>query len=252
MDLGLAGKAVVVCGGSKGLGRAVAQELVAEGARVLIVSRDPETAARELGEAATPCAADLSSAEGVDAVVVAARAFGPLDGVLVNSGGPPPGNVLDVRDDQWEAAFRLLVGNPIRLIRSLRPHLADSASILFVTSSSVRVPIPGLDTSNVIRPSVAALVKCLALDLGPALRLNSIAPGRIDTDRVRFLDEERARSSGVAPAEHAERMAASIALGRYGEPAEFGRVAAFMLSPAASYVSGAAIQVDGGYVRAVP
>jgi 3-oxoacyl-[acyl-carrier protein] reductase len=252
MDLGLAGKAFIVCGGSKGLGRAVAQELVAEGARVLIASRDPDAAARELGEAATPCAADLAAPEGVDALVVAARAFGPLDGVLVNSGGPPPGNVLDVRDDQWEAAFRLLVGNPIRLIRGLRPHLTEGASILFVTSSSVRVPIPGLDTSNVIRPGVAALVKCLALELGPALRLNSIAPGRIDTDRVRFLDEERARSAGVPSAEHAERMAASIALGRYGEPAEFGRVAVFLLSPAASYVSGAAIQVDGGYVRAVP
>jgi 3-oxoacyl-[acyl-carrier protein] reductase len=252
VDLGLAGKRFVVGGGSKGLGRAVAEVLVAEGASVLVVSRDPAGAAEELGERAVPCAADLATAEGIETVVSAAHELGGLDGLLVNSGGPPPGQVLDVADDSWERAYQLLLGNPIRLIRALRPDFRDGAAILFVTSSSVRVPIAGLDTSNVLRPGVAALVKCLAIALAPRVRVNSIAPGRLDTERVRFLDEERAEAEGISPAEHHERMAKTIALGRYGDPVELGRVAAFLLSSAASYVTGAAIQVDGGYVRAIP
>jgi 3-oxoacyl-[acyl-carrier protein] reductase len=252
VDLGLEGRTFVVGGGSKGLGRAVAEELVAEGARVLVVSREPGAAARELGERATPCAADLATGAGVDAVVAAAAELGGLDGVLVNAGGPPIGNALDLSDDDWEGAFRTLVGNPIRLLRGLQPQLRDGASILFITSSSVRVPIPGLDTSNVLRPGVAALVKCLAVELGPAVRVNSLAPGRIDTERVRFLDKSRAARTGATADDVRARNAALIPLGRYGEPAELGRVAAFLLSPAASYVSGAAIQVDGAYVRAIP
>lgn len=252
MDLGLDGRTFVIGGGSKGLGRAVAEELVAEGARVLVVSREPGPAARELGEQAVPCAADLGSGAGVDAVLGAAAELGGLDGVLVNGGGPPVGGALDLTDDQWEAAFRSLVGNPVRLLRGLRPRLRDGASVLFITSSSVRAPIPGLDASNVLRPGVAALVKCLALELGPAIRVNSLAPGRIDTQRVRSLDEDRARRTGSTASTVREHYASLIPLGRYGEPAELGRVAAFLLSPAASYVSGAAIQVDGGYVTAVP
>jgi 3-oxoacyl-[acyl-carrier protein] reductase len=255
VDLGLAGKTFLVGGGSKGLGRAIAGELVAEGASVLLVSRDPgalETAAAELGERASTCAADLGTPEGVDAAVAAARALGGLDGILVNAGGPPPGDALDVPDEQWAQAFQLLVGSPVRMLRALLPDLRDGASILFVTSSSVRVPIPGLDTSNVIRPGVAALVKCLAVELGPRIRVNSLAPGRIDTERVRFLDATRAEASGSTVADQRAAMERTIPLGRYGEPAEIGRVAAFLLSPAASYVSGAAIQVDGAYVRAVP
>ena len=126
------------------------------------------------------------------------------------------------------------------------------ASILFVTSSSVRVPIPGLATSNVLRPGVAALVNLLAIQLGPSVRVNSIAPGKIDTDRSRSVDERRAAADGVPVEEIRARSSASIPLGRYGDALEFGRVAAFLLSPAASYVTGAAIQLDGGYVTATP
>lgn len=255
MDLGLNGKVFVIGGGSAGLGRAVAAALVAEGARVLLVSRDQmklDRVVSELGSDTTTCVADLGTVEGADAMVRAAKTLGGIDGLVVNSGGPPPGEVLDVSDEQWEGAFRLLVGNPIRMIRGLVPEMRDESAVLFITSSSVRVPIPGLDTSNVIRPGAAALANCLAIELAPRIRVNSLAPGRIDTERIRSLDAGRAGKAGITVEEQRERMSKVIPLGRYGEAEELGRVAAFLLSPAASYITGSAIQVDGGYVTATP
>jgi 3-oxoacyl-[acyl-carrier protein] reductase len=252
VNLGLEGRLIVVGGASKGLGRATAQALVEEGARVVCVSRDAEALARtvaELGEQATAFPADLSAPADIDRL---ASSLESLDGILVNSGGPPGGDALELTDEQWEASFRLLVGGPIRLLRALVPRLTDGASILFVTSSSVRQPIPKLDSSNVLRPGVAALAKCLARELGPRVRVNTIAPGRFATDRVRSLDEARAAAAGITPDEQVVQMSKTIPLGRYGQPIELGRVAAFLLSPAASYVSGEAVQVDGGYVTAIP
>src|SRR5919199_2581817 len=169
-----------------------------------------------------------------------------------SAGGPPFGPALELTDEQWLAAFRLLIGGPVRLLRSLVQQMTEGASVLFITSSSVREPIKNLDSSNVLRPGVAALVKCLAKELGPRIRVNSIAPGRIDTARSRSLDEARAADAGV-PVEAQRRNANQwIPLGRYGGPAELGGGGGFFLSPAASYITGVSLQVDGGLVSAVP
>ena len=255
MMLGLKGKSFVVGGASRGLGQAVAEQLVAEGARVLLVARDATTiqeVAQELGEQAYPCAANLSEASNIEEVVEAATRLGGLDGILVNAGGPPLGPALELSDDQWLEAFRILIGGPVRLLRALVPRMNEGASVLFVTSSSVRQPIKNLDTSNVLRPGVAALAKCLANELGPRIRVNSLAPGRIDTARSRSLDESRAQALGISVEEQRRSVSEGIPLERYGQPEELGRAAAFLLSPAASYITGVSLQVDGGLVSAIP
>ena len=256
MNLGLDNRSFVVGGASSGLGRAVAEQLVAEGARVLLVARSEDAiqeVARELGGQALQCTADVTHPSGVDKVAaVAVDRFGTVDGVLVNAGGPPFGPALELTDEQWIDAFRLLIGGPVRLLRTLVPQMNDGASVLFITSSSVREPIKDLDSSNVLRPGVAALVKCLAQELGPRVRVNSMAPGRIDTDRSRSLDEARAEDFGISTEEQRLNVSEGIPMGRYGEPEELGRAAAFLLSPAASYITGVSLQVDGGLVSAVP
>lgn len=256
MDLGLADKGFLVLGASRGLGRAVAGELAGEGARVLVAARGHEAVdatAAELGAAARGVALDIADPD-LDAVraAVADHLGEALDGILVNGGGPPPGTALELSDEQWSHSFDLLLGGPLRLLRALVPQLRRPASVLWVTSSSVRQPIPGLDGSNALRPAVAALAKSLAREYAPGVRFNTLAPGRIDTDRLRDLDAAGAAAAGTSVAEQRDRNAAAIPLGRYGDPAELGRVAAFLLSPAASYVNGAAVQVDGGVVSAVP
>jgi 3-oxoacyl-[acyl-carrier protein] reductase len=257
VDLGLQDKVFVVGGGSKGLGRGVAQALVDGGARVVLLSRNQESlnsAVAELGPAARGVPADMAYPGTADdiAAVIDAEYGGKLDGVLVNAGGPPAGKALQLTDEQWLSSYQLLIGGPLRLLRALVPKMTDGGAILFITSSSVRQPIPNLDTSNVLRPGVAALAKTLARELGPAIRVNSLAPGRFNTDRIRSLDAIRAETTGVSQEEIAAEASQAIPLGRYGEPIELGRFAAFLLSPAASYVSGLAAQIDGGMVTALP
>jgi 3-oxoacyl-[acyl-carrier protein] reductase len=256
VDLGLEGRTFVVGGASRGLGRAVAEALVREGARVLLVARDSNALgalALELGDRAKPCAADIAEPDAAEAVAAAVDAeLGRLDGILVNHGGPPAGRALELTDDAWLDAFQLVLGGPIRLVRTLAPRLETGASILFVTSWSIRQAVPNLDASNVLRPGVAGLVKVLAAELAPRVRVNSVAPGRFATDRGTSLARARAEERGISLEEAMAELATDIPLARYGDPIELARVAAFLLSPAASYVSGANLSVDGGLVRAVP
>lgn len=255
MDLELQGRRFLVGGGSRGLGYAVAEELSKDGAEVILVSRDESRlsqAASRLPGPAEYVVADLATEEGRAAVVQYVTDTGPLSGLLVNGGGPPAGDILDLDAEQWRASFELLIGGPIELIRSLKPHLAEPASIAFITSSSTRQIIPGLDTSNVLRPGVAALVKCLGRELAPGVRVNAIAPGRFDTDRVRELDTIKGERSGKTTEEIRAASEAAIPAGRYGDPAELARLAAFLLSPVASFCNGSLYQVDGAQTTALP
>ena len=259
MDFGLKGKVAMVAGASRGLGFAVAQALAAEGAFVSIASRDEAAicaAAKRLGAGqvmATPL--DVRSAEGIERWARATEdRFGGIDILFANAGGPPAGAALSFDDAAWQGAVDLLLFSTLRMVRAAVPSMEarGGGAILVSTSSSVKEPIQNLGLSTVVRASVSALAKTLALELAPIkVRVNQIVPGRIDTDRVRQLDEINGKKQGVTADQAKAKSIASIPAGRYGEPEEFGRVAAFLLSDAASYMTGATVQVDGGLIRSV-
>lgn len=249
MDLGLRDRVYVVTGGSRGLGRASAAALVADGARVVISARsaaDVAAAAAALGGEghAVGVAADLADPGAAERLVAAAHeAFGRLDGALVSVGGPPAGRVTAVTDDQWRTAFESVFLGAVRLARTVASGLAEGGAIAFVLSTSVKAPITGLDVSNGLRPGLGMVAKSLADELGPrGVRVVGLLPGRVATDRTLHLTPDEADRRAIAE---------SIPLRRYGEPAEFGRVAAFLLSPAASYLTGIMVPVDGGALRAL-
>jgi 3-oxoacyl-[acyl-carrier protein] reductase len=251
MDLGLTDRVYVVTGGTRGLGLATARVLVAEGARVVLTGRDQESAAsaaNSLGrETAVGLAADNGDGEAAERIVATAMArFGRVDGALISGGGPPPGRILDVDDSDWMHAFETIMLGGLRLAKAVAGEAASGAAIAFVLSTSVRSPIPTLAISNGIRAGLAMAAKTLADDLGPrGIRVIGLLPGRISTDRILELDQ--ADGSDGSAARRANE--AAIPLGRYGEPEEFGRVAAFAISPAASYVTGSMITIDGGVLR---
>ncbi|WP_043730580.1 SDR family oxidoreductase [Streptomyces zinciresistens] len=246
MDLGLKDRVYVVTGATRGLGNAAARALVADGARVVVTGRDGERAAQAaaaLGPDAVGLAVDNADPRAPQRLVAAARErFGRLDGILISVGGPPAGFAADTTDEQWEAAFASVFLGAVRLARTAAAELGEGGVIGFVLSGSVHEPIPGLTISNGLRPGLAGFAKSLSDELGPrGIRVVGLLPARIDTDRVRELDALSADPEATRTANESR-----IPLRRYGRPEEFGRAAAFLLSPAASYLTGVMLPVDGG------
>jgi 3-oxoacyl-[acyl-carrier protein] reductase len=244
VDVRLTGKVFVVTGASRGLGRASAEALLAEGARVVISARSADAvAATAEALGCLGVAADLAD-PGTPARLVeaAVSSYGRLDGALISVGGPPGGAALSLTDEQWRDAFDSVFLGTVRLSRAVVEALpAEGGSLVFVLSTSVKAPIAGLAASNGLRPGLAMLAKTMADELGPrGIRVNGLMPGKVLTDRIRELFGD-----------DLEKAVDDVPLGRFGDPAEFGRVAAFLLSPAASYVTGAMVPVDGGAMRAL-
>jgi len=245
MDLGLHGRTAIVCGASSGLGLGSAEALAEEGANVAMLARRREQLeldAERIGALAVR--GDVTNAADLERLVSKTlEAFGGIDVVVWNSGGPPPGKAAEITDDSLEAAFELLLLPAVRLVRLALPHLERSPAgrVICITSSAVKEPVPHLALSNTIRPGVTGWAKSLARELGPkGITVNCVAPGRIDTPRMKEVYGEDGPS--------AEELA-QIPLGRMGTPREFGDVVCFLASERASYVTGVTLLVDGGISR---
>ena len=260
MDLGLKDKVALVAASSKGLGFGVARALAREGARVSMSSRDKAAVeaaaanlAKETGAQTMASACDMRDGKAIQAWVDATvQKWGKIDAVLVNAGGPPAGLFKDFDDAAWQSAFELTLLSTVRLIRASVQHMPDGGAILTVTSSSVREPSERLLLSTVMRSGVSGLVKALADELAPQnIRVNNLLPGRIETDRITQLDQITATKMGISMEEVRRQSVARIPLKRLGTIDEFGAAAAFLLSPAAQYITGAWLQVDGGTMRSI-
>jgi 3-oxoacyl-[acyl-carrier protein] reductase len=262
MDLGWTGKAAIVTAASRGLGKACAMRLALEGADVAICARDEAELMRTAdeirkasGRDVLAMRADVSQPGDIKALVdAAARQFGRIDALICNAGGPPSGAFMDMTDEHWEAAVQLNLMSVIRLIRETVPHMQriGGGRIVNISSVAIKQPIPGLVLSNTLRAGLHGLVKTLANELAPAgILVNTLCPGRFETDRILGLDRASAEREGIPVEEVRRRSESSIPLGRSGDPEEFARYAAFLASPANSYMTGQAIVVDGGQWRGV-
>lgn len=254
MDLELNGKRALVTGASRGLGYATAKALAAEGARVALNSRGEEklrAAAEGLGGVAIP--ADITEPGAAERVVAeTVERLGGLDILITNAGGPPAGGFESLDEAAWTKAIELSLMSHARLIRAALPHLrqSDAAAVLTITSYSVKQPIPGLVLSNSIRAATVGLTKTLALELGrEGIRFNSILPGWTETERVTELMTFRANQNGTTMAQEIAKQMAESPLGRMARPDEFAKPAVFLVSPAASYITGVMLTVDGGMVK---
>jgi len=261
MDLGLKGKVAMVGGASRGLGYAVAEALAREGAIVSISSSTQasiEEAGKRLSSGGAQVLAMPVDVRHGDQIASWGQKtvdqFGGVDLLFTNAGGPPSGPVVSFDDAAWQNAIDLLLFSTLRMVRAAVPSMKarGGGSILMSTSASVKEPIPNLGLSTVLRASVSALAKTLALELAAdKIRVNQIIPGRIDTDRVKQLDEIAGKKQGISAADARTKSMATIPMGRYGDATEYGRVAAFILSDAAAYMTGSTVQVDGGLIRSV-
>jgi 3-oxoacyl-[acyl-carrier protein] reductase len=264
MDLDLVGRRAALMASSDGLGKAIACALAREGVHVMMSGRDAGKLAGAVEEARAAAghgaevggvSVDLATPDGPAHVVArAVEAYGGLDILLTNAGGPPAGPLLGFDDEAWEKAFQGVLLSVARGARAALPHLeaSEQGRIISIASSSIKATLSGLGFSNVFRPGIHGLVKTLAEELGPkGITVNLIAPGKIDTARVRWLDDTRGERTGSTGAEVRAASVKDIPLGRYGEPEELAEVAVFLCSKAARYVSGTATLVDGGSVRAL-
>jgi 3-oxoacyl-[acyl-carrier protein] reductase len=259
MDLQLADKVAVVAAASKGLGEASAREFAREGARVVMCARSEkiDTVAanirEETGAEVIAVRADVTVPADIDRFIKTALSnFGRIDVLVVNAGGPPPGNFLDLTPSDWEKGIYLTLMSAVNLCYAVVPHMLErgSGSIVAVESISVKQPIDNLILSNSIRMAVIGLVKSLANELGPhGIRVNSINPTFTWTERVEALLTRRAEADGTTLDEEMAKTAASIPLGRMGEVEEFGRTVAWLASPAASFIHGHALMFDGGATK---
>jgi len=256
MNLGLTGKTALVTAASKGMGKACALGLAAEGARVVMCARtevDLQAAAEEVrnktGAQVVAMPADVTRVDQVKALVARAHeAFGGVDILVANAGGPPRGYFDELSDEQWYGAFEVSLLSVVRLVREVLPSMRQRrwGRIITIQSSSVKQPIDGLDLSNAIRPGAAGLMKTLATELGADnILVNTVCPGRILTDRLLG----GARQAGLSPEAYVRQVGADVPVGRVGTPEEFANVVVFLASERASYVTGVAIQVDGGLIR---
>lgn len=260
MDLGLSGKRALITGASRGLGYAAARSLALEGALVAINGRDleslasaAETLRTESGSEVYALGGDISE-QGFPPELIAktAEALGGLDILVTNSGGPPAGKFESFDDATWQTAIELNFLSHVRLIRAALPYLRQSpaASVLTITSYSVKQPIPALVLSNSVRAATVGLTKTLALELGSdGIRFNSILPAWTETERVYELMSHRAKANNTTVEQEIAKQAKDSPLGRMGQPEEFANAAAFLVSPAAAYITGVMLTVDGGMYK---
>jgi 3-oxoacyl-[acyl-carrier protein] reductase len=260
VDLGLKGRAAAVAAASRGLGRATARALAAEGASVALCGRDEgrlreaaETIARETGARTLAVVADVASPAECRAFVDrAAGAFGRLDILVTNTGGPRPGSFEAATDQEWETAFRVTLANVVHLVRAALPHMRKNrwGRVVNVASLSARQPVEGLVLSNTFRPAIVGLAKTLSNELArDGILVNTVCPGYTRTDRLDEVAQARARATGTTPEAVIEALGQGVPLGRIAEPDEFAAVVAFLCSERASYVTGQTLAVDGGATR---
>lgn len=260
MDLGLKGRAAAVAAASRGLGRATAHALAAEGASVAVCGRDrgriveaAETIARDTGARTLPVVADVGLAEDCRRFVdEAAAAFGRLDVLVTNTGGPRPGGFEEVSDEAWLEAYRVTLANVVHLVRAAVPHMRRNGwgRVVNIASLSARQPIDGLALSNAFRPAIAGLAKTLSNELGrDGILVNTVCPGYTRTDRLDEVMKARAAKAGSTPEKVRADLAAGVPLRRVAEPEELAAVVAFLCSERASYVTGVTLPVDGGAQR---